>query len=143
MEVFKKCAGVILYNKKKNSIILANRFDGQGWSFLGGKQDEGESITETAVRETFEESGVKIITSDLNYIGVAPGFACIKQKKSLVMSTIYCVFVEDVELNKNNEMAEFKEVCLDDLDFFIENYRLFSPTKSALVLFIDYLNNLK
>ena len=140
MKVFKNCSGVVLYNQKNNSIYFGERADGQGWSFFGGKQEEGETLTETAVRETFEECGVKLIVSDLHTVGIASSIAKIRQTNSLVMTNIYFAYVNDVELKSNGEMKQFKEVKLDDLQFFIDNYKLFGPTKSALTMFIDKIS---
>ena len=140
MKVFKNCSGVVLYNQKNNSIYFGERADGQGWSFFGGKQEEGETLTETAVRETFEECGVKLIVSDLHTVGIASSIAKIRQANSLVMTNIYFAYVNDVELKSNGEMKQFKEVKLDDLQFFIDNYKLFGPTKSALTMFIDKIS---
>ena len=144
MKVFKGCAGVVLYNQKNNSIYFGERADSQGWSFFGGKQEEGETLTETAVRETFEECGVNITVSDLHAVGTAASIAKIRQVNSLVMTAIYYACVggskDDVVLKSNGEMKDFKEVKLDDLQFFIDNYKLFGPTKASLTLFIDKIS---
>lgn len=140
MKVFKNCSGVVLYNRKNNSIYFGERADGQGWSFFGGKQEDDETLSETAVRETFEECGVKLIVSDLHTVGIASSIAKIRQANSLVMTNIYFAYVNNVELKSNGEMKQFKEVCLNDLQFFIDNYKLFGPTKSALTMFIDKIS---
>ncbi|WP_435062909.1 NUDIX domain-containing protein [Halobaculum sp. EA56] len=40
--------------------LLVRHVDEDGWSEPGGKQEPGESLAETAVRETREETGVEI-----------------------------------------------------------------------------------
>ena len=41
-------------------LLLTQRADNGNWSIPGGAQDPGESLTETAVRETLEETGVAV-----------------------------------------------------------------------------------
>lgn len=45
------------------------------WNGLGGKFEPGESPEECAVREVFEESGLKIVNPQLKGILSFPGFA--------------------------------------------------------------------
>lgn len=44
----------------ESRLLLTQRADNGNWSIPGGAQDPGESLTETAVRETFEETGVAV-----------------------------------------------------------------------------------
>lgn len=41
-------------------VLLTRRADNGNWSMPGGAQDPGESLTQTAIRETLEEAGVRI-----------------------------------------------------------------------------------
>jgi ADP-ribose pyrophosphatase YjhB (NUDIX family) len=41
-------------------ILLINRTDNDNWALPGGAMDLGESLTDTAVRETVEEIGVEV-----------------------------------------------------------------------------------
>ena len=53
----------LIYLRKDNKILLGKKLRGFGMGKIvgvGGKLEEGESATECAVRETFEETGVKI-----------------------------------------------------------------------------------
>ena len=52
----------------KDEILLIQRADGKNrglWSLPGGKRDPGETLKETAVRETYEETGIKMAAVEL------------------------------------------------------------------------------
>jgi len=51
-------ANVIVVNDQVE-ILLMRRTDNDNWAVPGGSMDFGESITETAVRETREETGIE------------------------------------------------------------------------------------
>ena len=50
-------ANVIVVNNQ-GEILLIRRTDNGNWAVPGGGMDPGESITDTAVRETLEETGI-------------------------------------------------------------------------------------
>lgn len=56
-------AGCIIFDEQ-NRLLLQKRSDCEQWGFLGGMVEAGESVSEAAVREIKEESGldVKIVS---------------------------------------------------------------------------------
>ena len=52
-------AGIVLFRKEgsKNLFLLLNYPSGH-WDFVKGKMEKGETINETAIRETKEETGI-------------------------------------------------------------------------------------
>lgn len=44
------------------------------WNFFGGRIDEGERPIETALRETFEETGLELHPHSLRYLGRIQGY---------------------------------------------------------------------
>ena len=60
-ETAEQSAGIILYRRKNDVIeyLLLNG-DAIGWGFPKGHIDDGESHKQTAKRETFEETGLKV-----------------------------------------------------------------------------------
>lgn len=58
---------VFVFNKQKQ-ILLAMKKRGFGvgkWNGAGGKVEDGETIWEAAVREVLEETGIQLLTDDL------------------------------------------------------------------------------
>ena len=60
-----KSAGIVLFRNasNKNEFLLLNYPQGH-WDFVKGKVEEGETLHETALRETKEETGI----SDIEFI---------------------------------------------------------------------------
>lgn len=57
---------------ERNEVLLIQRGYGKEkgkWSLPGGQRDKGESLQTTAVRETREETGIKMTADDLYYKG--------------------------------------------------------------------------
>jgi len=46
--------------KRGDRILLLNREDGDGWELPGGHTEVGESYREGAIREVYQETGIKI-----------------------------------------------------------------------------------
>jgi 8-oxo-dGTP pyrophosphatase MutT (NUDIX family) len=51
-------AGIILFNNNKRRMFLLLNYPSKHWDFVKGKIEEGETLHETAIRETNEETGI-------------------------------------------------------------------------------------
>ena len=63
--------GFGLVVNKKNEILLIQRGYGKHkgkWSLPGGNQDKPETLKQTAIRETKEETGIKMSAEDLYFV---------------------------------------------------------------------------
>ncbi len=58
-------AGVIIYNKKTNNILIVQS-RGNLWGFPKGSFEEGEEFQTCAVRELKEETGIDVDMNELN-----------------------------------------------------------------------------
>jgi len=63
-------AGVAVIDSDK--VLLIKRKDFEVWGLPGGMMDPGETIAQTAVRETFEETGIKVKLTRLVGIYCSP-----------------------------------------------------------------------
>lgn len=55
-----KAAVAVIFNKTRTKVLLTMRRDIPLWVVPGGAQEEGETLEQTAIRETYEETGYKI-----------------------------------------------------------------------------------
>jgi 8-oxo-dGTP pyrophosphatase MutT (NUDIX family) len=53
------------YVTNGDGVLLIRRDDNGNWSMPGGAQDPGESLSRTAVRETEEETGIRVTLTGL------------------------------------------------------------------------------
>ena len=65
-------SSIIVRNEKKE-ILLQKRADNGKWGLPGGCQDLGENLRTTAVRELYEETGIKVKEEDLILIDTLSG----------------------------------------------------------------------
>ena len=63
-------AAVLIVDQHDN-LLLQRRKDNQQWGLIGGSMEVGESLEETARRETFEETGLEL--GELEWFGLFSG----------------------------------------------------------------------
>ena len=87
---------ILTRNDEKDRILMIKRgnhpFLGM-WALPGGFSQEGESIEDTAARELYEETGIKIALEDLRLIGVysKPG----RDPRDWTVSVAYLAVVDE------------------------------------------------
>lgn len=56
-------AGIVIFRKeRKQTLFLLLHYPSGHWDFVKGKNEKGESMQQTAIRETKEETGISDIT---------------------------------------------------------------------------------
>ena len=132
-------AAIIIENDNKE-ILLQERTDRNKWGLPGGCQDLGEDLRETAVREAYEETGLKFEPSDLTLIDTLSGNS---RKNSYPNGDI-------VYNNTSLYLAKVSNVNVNDLKGDSETKRLkfFNPNEvpenlmdaDLIKSYISYLN---
>ena len=70
---FIQTGAAIIIRNKKGQILLQERTDRNKWGLPGGCQDLGEDVRETAIREAYEETGIKLNKDELFLIDTLSG----------------------------------------------------------------------
>ena len=70
---FIQTGSAVIIRNPNGEILLQERTDRNKWGLPGGCQDLGEDLRNTAVREAYEETGIKLNPSDLVLIDTLSG----------------------------------------------------------------------
>ncbi len=70
---FIQTGSAIIIRNELGEILLQQRTDRDIWGLPGGCQDLGEDLKTTAVREAYEETGLKLNKKDLKHIDTLSG----------------------------------------------------------------------
>jgi len=109
---------VYVIPRRGNQVLLSQRYNtgyGDGfYSFVAGHIDRGESVTETAIRESIEEAGIAIQEADLQFTHVL--------HRNSDDTLIYCDFFFIVEqwqgtptVMEPHKCSELRWAAYDDL----------------------------
>jgi len=109
-------ASVIVRNEK-GEILLQQRADNGKWGLPGGCQELGENLKTTAVRELYEETGIKIKEEDLTLIDTLSG----EERRRIYPngdivynnSSLYLVDVNSSEININIDSESIRLEFMD------------------------------
>ena len=70
---FIQTGAAIIIRNTKGEILLQERTDRNKWGLPGGCQDLGEDLRNTAIREAYEETGIKLDIKDIKIIDTLSG----------------------------------------------------------------------
>ena len=98
--------------------LLIRRSDNDNWALPGGAIDLGESLTEAAVRETHEETGIWCQVTGLVGIYTDPGHVILYTSNGEVRQEFSIVLTADTtggQLTPSDESTEVRWVRREDL----------------------------
>lgn len=117
-------SAIIIINSN-NQILLQERMDNGRWGLPGGCQDLGEDLRDTAVREAYEETNIKLDRDSLILIDNISGNS---RKRSYPNTDIvynntslYLAQINDEQLKDMKWDSESKRLEFFDLDKLPEN----------------------
>lgn len=126
-------SGFIVINRKGEILLgkVDNHPEPFQWTVFKGKQEEGETLIETAIRELKEETGIDIVSDDRLNKNISTNYVYDYRLKH---KDVYIYTLEDVEgvLNdfqfncssywgedENPEISDYKWVDIDDLEDYL------------------------
>lgn len=104
-------------------VLLIQRSDNGLWALPGGGQDFGESITDTAIRETKEETGIDVKVTGLVGIYTDPTHLVEYSDGEVRQQFSICLRAQPIggKLERSDESTDVKWVDHNDLDSFAIN----------------------
>lgn len=137
---FIQTGAAIIIENNNGEILLQERTDRNKWGLPGGCQDLGEDLRETAVREAYEETGLKFEPSKLILIDTLSGNS---RKNSYPNgdivynnTSLYLARVSNIDVNNLKGDSETKRLEFFKTDEAPENLMDVDLIKS----YISYLN---
>ncbi|MEC4020635.1 NUDIX domain-containing protein [Streptomyces sp. H27-D2] len=126
-------AAVIVHDKATNRVVLLQRSENakfaQGmWDLPVGKSEPGEPITETAVRELYEETGLRVKPESLKVAHIIHGAWGVEAPNGFL--TVVFAAHEWVGEPENREPRKHAQVCWIDTDAIPADF--VSTTASAI-----------
>lgn len=94
-----------------NQLLLIQRSDNSDWALPGGAHDAGESIAQTAIRETEEETGILIKITGLIGLYTSPNHLIeyddgeVRQQFSLCFSAV--PYAGDLRISDESKRVEW------------------------------------
>ena len=118
---FIQTGAAIIIRNEEGQILLQERTDRNKWGLPGGCQDLGEDLRYTAVREAYEETGIKLDPNEIELIDTLSG----KSRKNSypngdIVYNNTSLYLADVSLSNESTLKGDSET---------KRLRFFNPTE--------------
>ena len=140
---FIQTGSAIIIRNEKDEILLQERTDRNKWGLPGGCQDLGENLRDTAVREAYEETGIKLNSNELILIDTLSGSSrknsypngdIVYNNTSLYLANVK--IEKELNLKGDSETKRLKFFNLEDIPNNLMDEDLINTYK-------NYINNQK
>lgn len=132
---FIQTGSALIIRNEKGEILLQKRADRNKWGLPGGCQELGEDLRFTAVREAYEETGIKLEPNDIKLIDTLSGDTrknsypngdIVYNNTSLYLADINNEMISNLRYDSETKQLQFfniKEIPEDIMDYdLIEAY---------------------
>ena len=138
---FIQTGAAIIIENDNGEILLQERTDRNKWGLPGGCQNLGEDLRETAVREAYEETDLKLEPNNIILIDTLSGNS---RKNSYPNgdivynnTSLYLAKVSNIDVNSLKGDSETKRLKFFKPEEVPENLM----DKDLIMCYLDYLNN--
>ncbi len=122
---FIQTGSAIIIRNHEGKILLQERTDRNCWGLPGGCQDLGECLEDTAIREAYEETGIRLDRSDIVLIDTLSG----STRKNAYPNgdivynntSLYLADVGDIDVSTLKHDSETKRLAFVDANNIPEN----------------------
>jgi hypothetical protein len=128
-------AGIFIYSPNNNKILIVQS-NGKLWGAPKGTVKKNESIIDCAIRETYEETGIKI---DKNQLKISTQ---IKSKATYYYLEMNLKCIDEIYIPKEhiyNDVNSYALINMSCLDYFISN-EIIKLNKHFIILLKRFLN---
>jgi len=107
---YQPLGGALVIIKGPDGFMLLKNKYRKAWEVVGGGIDPGETARECALRECYEESGYKLATEDLRFVGIIEcNLVAGYLNTGLDYAALYCADITTVQEFKEND--EISAIC--------------------------------
>lgn len=144
----KNTCGFYIYHKPTNTILLGHVTNNPFWSIPKGKQEEGESLYDAALRELAEESNI-----DRNYIKNCVVYQLMPQKYNHGKKRLNSFLAISEEIPENikcvstftdsygNELPEFDRLQWVNVDAIDKTFPIHITQYDSFLEAMEIINN--